>query len=184
LEGPQAVHQPGHDRYRFPAFPIKSRCPIKSCFDPHLPEERGQVAVIAATNRLEAIDPALCRPGRFDYHVEVPLPNARGRLAILGLHLAKLKLAPVLDWAWLVEQTVGYSGAELAALCREAGQVAVLRGITEKIRPSRLRVTPVDLQQAVQAWRGRRTVEPEATSRPPVGRLLDSSESPEALRQG
>jgi AAA+ superfamily predicted ATPase len=141
-------------------------------------EERGQVAVIAATNRLEAIDPALCRPGRFDYHVEVPLPDARGRLAILRVHLAKLQLASALDMAWLVEQTAGYSGAELAALCREAGLVAVLRGIAAKIGPSRLRVSPVDLQQALHAWRGRRTLAPEATYWPLVGRLLDSSKRP------
>jgi transitional endoplasmic reticulum ATPase len=124
-------------------------------------EERGQVAVIAATNRLEAIDPALCRPGRFDYHVEVPLPDARGRLAILRVHLAKLKLAPTLDLTGLVEQTAGYSGAELAALGREAGLVAVLRGIADKTPPTRLRVTPSDIQKALEGLRARRTVAPE-----------------------
>jgi transitional endoplasmic reticulum ATPase len=120
-------------------------------------EERGQVAVIATTNRIEAIDPALRRPGRFDYHIEVPSPDARGRLAMLRVHLAKLKVGKQLDLKWLVEQTAGFSGAELAALCREAGLVAVLRGIAGRIAPSQLRVTRSDLKLALQAWRAKRT---------------------------
>src|SRR5262249_28311523 len=54
-------------------------------------EARGRVAVVATTNRLEAIDAALLRPGRFDYHIEVPRPDRAGRAAILRLSLDKLK---------------------------------------------------------------------------------------------
>jgi hypothetical protein len=60
-------------------------------------ETRGAVALVATTNRLEAIDPALCRPGRFDYHIEVPMPDYSGRLAILQVCLAKMKHAAL--WA-------------------------------------------------------------------------------------
>jgi AAA+ superfamily predicted ATPase len=122
--------------------------------------ERGQVAVIGTTNRIEAIDPALRRPGRFDYHIEVPLPDARGRLAMLRVHLAKLKVAKSLELEPLVEQTAGFSGAELAALCREAGLVAVQRGITARIRPSELRLSRADLLQALHAWRAKRARAP------------------------
>jgi transitional endoplasmic reticulum ATPase len=84
-------------------------------------EARGRIAVVATSNRLEAIDPALCRPGRFDYHIEVPAPDYQGRLAILQVCLAKMKTRGRLGIEALAEATAGYSGAELAALCREAG---------------------------------------------------------------
>src|SRR5262249_35245544 len=57
-------------------------------------ETRGQVAVLATTNRLEAVDPAVCRPGRFDYHIEVACPDRAGRAAILQVCLAKMKTTP------------------------------------------------------------------------------------------
>ena len=58
-------------------------------------EDRGRVIVIGTTNRLEAVDPAIKRPGRFDYHIQVPLPNEVGREAIIRLHFSKLRCAQI-----------------------------------------------------------------------------------------
>jgi ATP-dependent 26S proteasome regulatory subunit len=73
-------------------------------------EARGRVAVVATTNRLQALDPAVCRPGRFDYHIEVPYPDQQGRAAILRVCLAKMKTRPGLRIEALAEATAGFSG--------------------------------------------------------------------------
>jgi transitional endoplasmic reticulum ATPase len=118
-------------------------------------ESRGQVAVVATTNRLEAIDPAVCRPGRFDYHIEVGSPDHEGRRAILRVHLSKLKHRDFrLDE--LVRETDGYSGAELAALCREAGLQAIQRGIARGVPANRLVVKRQDMSAALQALLAKR----------------------------
>jgi len=83
------------------------------------------VVVIAATNRPELLDPALLRPGRFDKLVEVPAPDEATRLAILKVHAAKMPLAKDVDLKVLAKKTEGYSGADLEALCREAGMFAL-----------------------------------------------------------
>ena len=119
-------------------------------------EARGRVAVVATTNRLEALDPALLRPGRFDYHIEVPRPDRAGRAAILRLRLDKLKTRRLLRVEELAQQTEGFSGAELAALCREAGLQAIQRGIARGVAARRLRVSRQDLRQALAALRTKR----------------------------
>jgi ATP-dependent 26S proteasome regulatory subunit len=118
-------------------------------------EGRGRVAVVATTNRLEAIDPALCRPGRFDYHIEVAGPDHEGRLAILRVHLSKLKHR---DFRLedLVLQTDGYSGAELGALCREAGVQAIQRGLAKGVPANRLMVRCQDMQAALKTLQAKR----------------------------
>ena len=89
--------------------------------------ESGQrVVVIAATNRLEMLDEALLRPGRFDRRVEVGLPSAADRQAILQMHLAQKPHD--LDLQTLAERTVGFSGAALATLANEAAIHAIRRG--------------------------------------------------------
>ena len=93
---------------------------------------------MATSNRLEAIDPALRRPGRFDYHIEVPVPDYSGRLAILQVCLGKMKTRGRLRMEALAQATAGYSGAELAALCREAGLQAIRRGLTSSVSPARI----------------------------------------------
>jgi ATP-dependent 26S proteasome regulatory subunit len=118
-------------------------------------ESRGRVTVVATTNRLEAIDPALCRPGRFDYHIEVGSPGHEGRLAILGVHLSKLKHR-VFRLDDLVQETDGYSGAELAALCREAGLQAIRRGLARDVPANRLMVRHQDMQAALKALQAKR----------------------------
>ena len=76
--------------------------------------------MIAATNRIELIDPALLRPGRFDYQIRIPLPNEAGRKEILGIHLRLKPVSKDLDLDLLVKETKGFSGAHLAEVCRRA----------------------------------------------------------------
>jgi AAA+ superfamily predicted ATPase len=123
-------------------------------------EARGRVAVVATTNRPEAIDPALLRPGRFDYHIAVPCPDPAGRVAVFQRALAKLKTARGLKLEALAAQTEGYSAAELVAVCREAGMYAIRRGIAQGRAARRVVVTRQDLRDALAAWRTKRVVEP------------------------
>lgn len=84
------------------------------------------VLVLAATNRPGALDSALLRPGRFDVVLYVPPPDAAGRLEILRLHTAAMPLAVDVDLEALAGDTEGFTGAELAGVCREAA-IAALR---------------------------------------------------------
>jgi cell division protease FtsH len=78
------------------------------------------VILIAATNRPDVLDPALLRPGRFDRHVVVPLPDIRGREAILRVHTGGVTLAPNVDLSVIAKGTPGFAGADLANLVNEA----------------------------------------------------------------
>ena len=86
------------------------------------------VIVVAATNRVEALDPALLRPGRFDRQIEVGLPGRRERLSILKLHSANKPLSEDVSLEALAAQTVGFSGASLENLMNEAALLAAARG--------------------------------------------------------
>jgi len=88
---------------------------------------RGNVRIMAATNRIDMLDPALLRPGRFDRIIRIPLPDNGARLEILKIHTAKMTLAGDVDLAGIVERTGETTGAELQAICREAGMMAVRR---------------------------------------------------------
>ncbi|MGC9090800.1 MAG: CDC48 family AAA ATPase [Fervidicoccaceae archaeon] len=95
-------------------------------------EARGDVIVIAATNRPNAVDPALRRPGRFDREIEIPLPDRQGRLEILQIHTRNMPLESndpkeKVDLEKLADITHGYTGADLAALAREAAMHALRR---------------------------------------------------------
>lgn len=90
-------------------------------------EARANLVVIAATNRPEAIDEALRRPGRFDREIVVGVPDERGRREILGIHTRGMPLGDRVDLAELSRQTYGFVGADLAALTREAAIEAVRR---------------------------------------------------------
>src|SRR5215212_4413879 len=90
-------------------------------------EPRQNTVVIAATNRPEAIDEALRRPGRFDREIVVGVPDEPGRREILGIHTRGMPLAPDVDIADLARRTYGFVGADLAALTREAALEAVRR---------------------------------------------------------
>ena len=92
---------------------------------------RGNVIVIGATNRPNALDPALRRPGRFDREIEIGTPDKRGRHEILLIHSRGMPLAYDVDLKVLAERAHGYTGADLAALCREAAMKALLRYLPE-----------------------------------------------------
>jgi len=79
-----------------------------------------RVVVIAASNRLDALDPALLRPGRFDRHVHVTQPDLPGRIAILGVHTRGKPLAAKVDLTRVARATAGLGGADLANICNEA----------------------------------------------------------------
>jgi transitional endoplasmic reticulum ATPase len=85
------------------------------------------LVVLAATNRRDALDPALLRPGRLESHVAVPGPDEPARRAILGVHTRDKPVAGVVDRDALAARTAGYSGADLEAVCREAAMRAVRR---------------------------------------------------------
>ena len=94
-------------------------------------EERGQVVVIGATNRVDAIDPALRRPGRFDREIEIGVPTEPDRVEILKIHTRGMPLSPEVNLEALAQQTHGFVGADLAALAREAGIRALRRYLPE-----------------------------------------------------
>ncbi|MCR4573682.1 MAG: ATP-dependent zinc metalloprotease FtsH [Lentisphaeria bacterium] len=91
-------------------------------------EVNSGVIVIAATNRPDVLDPALLRPGRFDRQIVIDLPDLRGRLGILKIHAAKIKLAPDVDLKQIARGTTGFSGADLANLINEAALIATRTG--------------------------------------------------------
>ena len=85
------------------------------------------VIVMAATNRVEILDSALLRPGRFDRQIQLDLPELSERIAIFNVHLAPLKLDESLDVDFLARQTPGFSGADIANVCNEAALIAARR---------------------------------------------------------
>src|SRR5712671_5757870 len=91
-------------------------------------DTNDQVIVCAATNRVDVLDPALTRPGRFDRQIYVPLPDVKGRLEILKVHSRKVKLGQKVDMMKLARATPGFSGADLAAIINEAALSATLLG--------------------------------------------------------
>src|SRR5665213_1829285 len=91
-------------------------------------ETNDQVIVCAATNRVDVLDPALTRPGRFDRQIYVPLPDVKGRFEILKVHSRKVKLSPQADMLKLARATPGFSGADLAAIINESALGATLAG--------------------------------------------------------
>lgn len=89
---------------------------------------RGDIKIIAATNRIDILDPALLRPGRFDRIIEIPMPSAAGRLRILEIHSRKMKKDEDVDLTEIVKVTEEASGADLNAIVVEAGMNALRRG--------------------------------------------------------
>ncbi|MCD6536384.1 MAG: CDC48 family AAA ATPase [Thaumarchaeota archaeon] len=88
---------------------------------------RGQVIVIGATNRIDAIDPALRRPGRFDREIRIGVPDRNGRKEIFQIHTRRMPLADDVNLDELANITHGFTGADIAALCREAAMSALRR---------------------------------------------------------
>ena len=88
-------------------------------------ERRGDVKIIGATNRIDILDRALLRPGRFDRIIEIPIPNYEGRLAILRIHTRGMNLGSDVDLGKVAQMTDGKNGADLKAVCTEAGMFAI-----------------------------------------------------------
>ena len=94
-------------------------------------ESRGKVVVIGATNRPNALDPALRRPGRFDREIEIGVPDKAGRLEILQIHTRGMPLEEGIDLDKFANLTHGYVGADLSALCKEAAMRSLRRILPE-----------------------------------------------------
>lgn len=119
-------------------------------------KHRGQVIVLGATNRPNAIDPALRRPGRFDREIHIPIPDQAAREEILVVHTRKMPLEANVSLPLLAERSHGYVGADLEALCREAAIHALRRAMKSHQRISTeelasLQILAVDFDEAFQA---------------------------------
>lgn len=88
-------------------------------------EMRGDVKIVGATNRIDILDPALLRPGRFDRIIEFPMPDDLGREAIFKIHARNLRIDQNLNYKKLVNLTEGATGADIKAICTEAGMFAI-----------------------------------------------------------
>ncbi|MFB6253953.1 MAG: proteasome-activating nucleotidase [Halobacteriaceae archaeon] len=104
-------------------------------------EERGEVRIIAATNRFDMLDRAILRPGRFDRLIEVPKPNFEGRKKIFQIHTRDMNIGDDVDFDHLATKTDDASGADINAICTEAGMFA--------IRNDRQKVSMNDFNQAI-----------------------------------
>jgi proteasome regulatory subunit len=121
-------------------------------------DERGEIRIMAATNRFDMLDEAILRPGRFDRLIEVPKPGAEGRERILEIHTQDMNVADDVDFGDLAEDLDDYSGADIASLSTEAGMYA--------IRDERTEVTREDFDDARE-----KLDDDEATG--PVGEFTD-----------
>jgi len=90
-------------------------------------EERGDIKIIAATNRIDLLDPALLRPGRFDRIIEIPMPDNKGRMDIFKIYTSKMSLDKDVDFNKLVSMTDGLSGADIKAIVTETGMFVIRR---------------------------------------------------------
>jgi transitional endoplasmic reticulum ATPase len=122
-------------------------------------QSRGKVVVIAATNRPNALDPALRRPGRFDREIEIKVPDKRGRLEILQIHAHNMPLESDVDQEKIAAVTHGFVGADLEYLCKEAAMRCLRRLLPElnledeKISPDtldKLIITMNDFESAIK----------------------------------
>ncbi len=122
-------------------------------------QSRGKVVVIGATNRPDALDPALRRPGRFDREIEIGIPDERGRLDILEIHTRGMPLTEDVNLISIARITHGFVGADLEAVCREAAMRS-LRGVLPEINLeeskipietlSKIKITRQDFEQALK----------------------------------
>ena len=105
-------------------------------------EDRGEVRIIAATNRFDMLDRAILRPGRFDRLIEVPKPGWDARRQILNIHTREMNVDDSVDMEETASETDGFTGAELASLATEAGMFA--------IRDDRTEVRTADFHEALE----------------------------------
>ena len=114
-------------------------------------EELHNVLIIGATNRLDIVDEALLRPGRFDRVIEVPKPDAKGREQIFKIHTQKKPLANDVDISKIVELTNGFSGAEMAAIANRAAIASLKRYVAGKSKNVKdIKITQQDILDAIE----------------------------------
>ncbi|WP_457591113.1 CDC48 family AAA ATPase [Geoglobus sp.] len=119
-------------------------------------EELKDVVVIAATNRPDMVDPALLRPGRIERHIYIPPPDKEARKEIFRIHTKNMPLAEDVSLDELAEKTEGYSGADIEAVCREAGLTAIREAISkyseEEVKKAvkEIRVTREHFMKAIE----------------------------------
>ncbi|SMO48167.1 proteasome-activating nucleotidase Pan2 [Halorubrum cibi] len=97
-------------------------------------DERGEIRIIAATNRFDMLDEAILRPGRFDRLIEVPEPDTEGRERILEIHSQEMNVADDVDVSEVAADLEGYSGADIASVATEAGMFAIRDDRTEVVQ--------------------------------------------------
>jgi proteasome regulatory subunit len=105
-------------------------------------DERGEIRIMAATNRFDMLDRAILRPGRFDRLIEVPAPTEVGREQIFRIHTRDMNVDDDVDFATLAAESDGMSGADIKAICTEAGMFA--------IRDDRTVITAADFHDAIE----------------------------------
>jgi len=128
-------------------------------------EELHNVLIIGATNRLDIVDEALLRPGRFDRIIKVPNPDTKGRQHIFKIHTKKKPLANDINIAKLVELTDGFSGAEIAAVSNRAAITALKRYVSGKSQNVKeIKITQQDLIDAVDKVKPRKREAPLSQS--------------------
>jgi len=120
-------------------------------------EKLKGVLLLGATNRMDMLDPAILRPGRFDEIVDIPLPDEESRRLIFEVHLRDKPLAPGISTSHLAAGTDGFSGAEIQALCTRAALRAVRRAVADRIAnpgdEAEVIVGPEDLETALKEAR-------------------------------
>mgnify|MGYP000530738884 FL=1 len=114
-------------------------------------DERGDIRIIAATNRFDMLDEAILRPGRFDRLIEVPKPDVEGRELIFQIHTRDMNVSDDVDFAELAEMADDASGADVKAICTEAGMFA--------IRDDRTEIEKRDFVEAWEKLQGSETME-------------------------
>jgi len=126
---------------------------------------RGEVIVMAATNRINSIDEALRRPGRFDRELKINPPSETARKEILRIHTRGMPLDKDVNFDEIAEKTIGYTGADLEVLCKEAGLKSIkpyfsqLKNLEEKIPTELLDKIKISRQHFIDAMK---FVEPSA----------------------
>ena len=121
--------------------------------------KKRHVVVLAATNRPQALDAALTRPGRFDRLVHVPLPDQAAREAIFQRQLSRMQVSLDIEATFLASQTAGYSGAEVVMVCREAALLAIRKAIADGEGAKAPCATLADFNCALRAVQPRITTE-------------------------
>ena len=116
---------------------------------------RGEVSIMAASNRPDILDEALLRPGRFDRIIKIPLPEEDARMKIIKIHTSKMSVAKGVKYNNIIDETEGFSGADLRALCVEAGMNAIksrrtqitYKNFTEALEKIKNRLNETDISE-------------------------------------